>query len=765
MHSPHSSTITPIFLAILIAAAPVAAIAQTATVDGTVVSSLDSRPLAGATVRLIEAHRVETTHSGGGFSFTGISPGTHTIVVQRLGYTTSTRQITAAAGERSSVQFVLQPAAVELQATVVTGTVGERARDEVLSPSTVIAGSELARRLQPTLAATMEMVPGAASTSIGPSTARPVVRGLSGDRVLVLEDGQRTGDLSAMSGDHAQAVETASAERIEVVRGPMSLLYGSSAMGGVINVIRREIPTYVPEHTHGALTAQASSVNAGGALAADATFPLGASAALRSEGAFRGGGDYRTPLGTLQNTGSRALSAGVGLGLLRGSSHYGGAYRFYDSRYGIPGGYVGGHEEGVDIETRRHTARAEAEWHDLTNRELDLRATGFFSDYSHFEFESGGEVGTLFYQTIGGLESVVRHEQLGPFSLGAIGVRAQYRDIITGGSLRTPSTYDYGAAAYAVEEIARGPLRIQGGLRFDYARYVPRDLDAFVLIGGERVNVRPRSFAALTGSVGGLYELFDGVRIGTSVSRAFRTPDFNELYSNGPHLAANTYDVGDPELEEETGTGVDAFIRYNRGRVRFELAAFRNALDNYIFPSTRGRVEAGRVGSRARAQYTNEGALFRGWEADFEWLPFGSWVVDGAMSEVRARFTTERSPIPVFNEDGTTSFVEPSRFPPLIPPRHGHVGVGYQGRSWTARAQTRMAAAQNRLSEFETRTPGYSLFDLSLGYRFLGGTRLHSLTLRIDNLTDRAWRNHLSRIKDLFPEPGRDVSLVYRLTF
>jgi iron complex outermembrane recepter protein len=758
------ATITGLLL-LLASASPAVARAQVGTIEGSVASGVDGRPLAGATVRLVEAHRVETTHGDGTFRFTNVPEGNHTVAVQRLGHRAVTRQVTLQAGERATLAFRLEQLVVELQPTVITGTIGERARDEVLSPSTVLAGAQLAARLQPTLAATVQTAPGMAVTSMGPATGRPVVRGLSGDRVLVLEDGQRTGDLSGMSGDHAQAVETASAERVEIVRGPMSLLYGSSALGGVINVIRREVPTYVPEHLHGGLTLHGTSVNRGGAVAADAITPLGSSAALRGEGAWRTGSDYRTPRGVIQNTDTRAWSGGLGLSFLRGENHYGGAYRYYDSRYGIPGGFIGGHDEGVDIEMRRHAARIESEWHDFTPRRFDVRATGFFSDYSHFEREHHGEIGTLFYQTIGGGEAVARHDALGPFSLGAFGVRAQYRDIVTGGSLRTPDTYDYNAAVYAVEEIERGPFRLQGGARFDLARYVPRDRDAFVVVGGEPVFVRPRTFSAVTGSLGALYELATGVRAGASVSRAFRTPDFNELYSDGPHLAANTYDVGDPELGEETGLGLDVFLRVNRHPVRVELAAFRNRLDDYIFPSTRGRIELGRQGLRPLAQYTNEGAVFSGYEAEVEWTPFRNWILDAAISEVRARFTTERAPIPIFHEDGTTELVQASRFPPLIPPTRGHVGVRHEGVRWLAGAQLRAAAAQDRLAEFETRTPGYSLLDASVGVRFVTGTRLHVLTLRVDNVTDREYSNHLSRIKDLLPEPGRDVALVYRLTF
>jgi iron complex outermembrane receptor protein len=252
--------------------------------------------------------------------------------------------------------------------------------------------------------------------------------------------------------------------------------------------------------------------------------------------------------------------------------------------------------------------------------------------------------------------------------------------------------------------------------------------------------------------------------VGASVARSFRTPDFNELYSNGPHLAAGTYDVGDPNLEQETGTGVEAFVRMSRPGLRLEGAAYRNQIDGFIFPSTRGRVEFGTSGGVARAQYTNEDARFTGFEADGEWRAFGDVVLEGNASLVRAEFTSARPSIPVF-QGVDTLFVEASRYPPLIPPLMGRAGARWEHGAWTLAGGVRLAAAQERVGDFEQRTDGYAVADASVAFRVRQGARIHAFTLRADNLTDAEYRNHLSRTKEIMPEPGRSVSLLYRITY
>ncbi len=756
--------ITGAFLALLVHAAPSGAHAQgaSATIAGAVRDSSTGQPIASARARVVEAHREIQLHESGRFSFDNLPAGTYTVTVQRLGYRPVSRRVSVAAGATTELAILMAPAAVRLTAEVVTGTLSERPRDEVLSPTSVIGDAELDRRLQGTLGQTVQAQPGVTMTSIGPATSRPVIRGLSGDRIVLLEDGQRPGDMSSFSGDHAVAIEPLTAHQIEIVRGPMSLLYGSSALGGVVNVIRGEVPTQLPEDLHGVVSAQGNSVHNGGAAGGDATTSLG-KVALRAEGSVRMAGDTRTPVGPLANTDVRTYSASAGGAYVGATGHLGGAYRFYQNSYGIPGGFVGAHPTGVDINMRRHSTRFVAEKH-LTDAHFNsIEANAGYTHYYHEELEQSGNIGTAFQQHMLELDARARHEHKGPFSLGAFGVRGQFRDISTGGSLKTPNTRDFSAAVYAVEEITRGAARFQVGARYDHARYEPLEATT-VDVGGENVPVRPRSFGSVSGSLGALFEVRPGMRVGASVSRAYRTPDFNELYSNGPHLAANSFEVGDPRLNTEAGLGVDAFVRITSNRVRAEVAAFRNQLNGYIYPSSRGRAELGPQGNRPKFQYTNGDAVFVGADGSADLSLTRHWTIGSTVSSVVGHFTSPLAPIPIITAFDTT-FVPASKFPPLTPPVQGRLELRYEASRVFAGANVRAAATQTRLGDFETRTPGYGLAGLDGGVRMVRGGRLQTLTLRIDNLFDREYRDHLSRVKEIMPEPGRDVSLVYRVQF
>ncbi|MGQ0813718.1 MAG: TonB-dependent receptor [Gemmatimonadota bacterium] len=735
----------------------------TGVITGVVVDGTTKEPLAAVLVRIAESHRSEPTHERGEFSFAGMRPGTYTVSAERIGYHTQNQKITVAAGATSQARFELHVAAFELAELVVAGALTARSGHELLSAASVVSGAELNRSLDQTVAATVQDEPGVSVTSMAPATGRPVIRGLGGDRILILEDGQRPGDMSSTSADHAVAIDPLTAKQFEVVRGPMSLLYGSSALGGVVNVVREEIPTSIPDHTHGLLTTEGSTVNrgfSGGGYVESAARGF----ALRAEASARKSGNVDTPSGELINTGAQTFNVAVGAARAGNWGHAGASYRFYRNEYGIPGGFIGGHINGVDVAMQRHTARAQAEFHPRQSAFLSTLSANIVGTlYNHEELEATGAIGTRFAQETLSGELQARHPERGPLTQGAFGFRAQYRDITTGGSLRTPSTADYALAGYVVEEAVAGPFNVQAGARYDWSRYVPREATS-ITVGGVEVPVRERSFGALSGSIGVLYTISDNSRIGASVARAYRTPDFNELYSDGPHLAANSFDVGNPELRTETGLGFDAFARLEHERIRGEIAVFRNVLSDYIFPSSQGRVERGPPRGRPRLQYANEDARFIGAEGEFEWNVAHRWVVHGTASYVRAEFTSERDSIPLF-EAQDTLLLSPSPYPPLIPPLNGRVGLRYESPRYFGGADVRWAADQHRTGDFETSTDGYRILNLNAGLRFEQGVRFHTITLRVENLLDAEYREHLSRIKDIMPQPGRNISLLYRLNF
>lgn len=704
------------------------------------VRDTEDRPLAAVAIRLPSLGRTELSHEDGTFHLERVPAGDHVILFERIGYRTHTMTVTVRADETTRLDVVLEPSALEVQGFVVTGAPTARAGDRVIRPVEVLAGQELARRLEGTVAATLESEPGVAAVTMGPATARPVIRGLGGDRVLMLEDGERVGDVSAVSTDHATAVDPVSAQRIEVVRGPSALLYGSQALGGVVNVIREEVPRTVHHGFHSTLSLQAQSVNDGVVGSATVLSGIGRNVALRFEGGLRTSGDLSTPEGSLENTGVDTRNLAGGVSLVGEKGHIGAAYRFYGNDYGIPGGFVGAHPEGVNIEMTRHVVKGDAQLRAVGPFEV-LDGSASHTRYNHKEIEPGGILGTEYglFTTAGEVKG--RHAALGFLTGGTVGVRGQFERFGFGGGLSTPDARRWTLSAYAHEEVDLEAWTVEAGVRWDHVRADVLDEDPDASIG----DVRDRTFDAFSGSLGVLRRLPGDVTVGASLARAFRAPDVSELYSEGPHLASYSFEVGNPDLDTEVGTGIDLFVRLDRGDVRAEIAAFRNDVDGYLYPR-----ETGEISPRTQLpiyQYTGADARLVGLEGGLDLAVTDRLALDGTVSWVRGTLVDDDEPLP------------------FIPPLNGRVGLRYDTPGWFVGTEARMAAEQDRLGEFETPTDGYLVLGLSAGLRTTLAGRLHSVTLRLDNVTDEAYRNHLSRTKDLMPEAGRGVSLVYRLVF
>jgi iron complex outermembrane receptor protein len=235
-----------VLLVLLLLALPAGLTAQGALAEGGIVGFVrdasTGAPVRGALVRVRDLGRSDLTHQDGSFHLETLRAGAHVLVVQMLGYASIERVVTVIPGEEVREDFALEVSALAISGIVVTGVSAERGIEETYRPTIVLGGAELDRQLSGSLAATLRRQQGIAVRSFGPAPAQPIIRGMGGDRVLVLEDGNRTGDLSSSGSDHAVGVDPIGAERIEVVRGPAGLLYGSNALGGVINVIREEIP-------------------------------------------------------------------------------------------------------------------------------------------------------------------------------------------------------------------------------------------------------------------------------------------------------------------------------------------------------------------------------------------------------------------------------------------------------------------------------------------------------------------------------------------
>ena len=720
--------------------------AQAYVFEGNVRDARTAEPLAGANVSVVGRGTRAVTRGDGNFHLTGMVAGVYTLRADRLGYGGATVVVTVgnvrarrAVAEAAEVVIELVPSPIALDDLVVTATISERAAAEALRPVSVMAGDVLQRQMTATVAETLASMPGMAATRMGPSVTQPVIRGLSGDRVLMLEDGTAVGDASNSGADHTSALDPSSARRIEVVRGPGALLYGGNALGGVINVIRDEIPTAVPRYLTGAATLQTQTATG---LLAGTVMAVGAiteRVPLRVEVAARESGDLKTPAGTLLNTDGELLSGGAGTAYVADWGRLGTSVRGYRNYYGIPGGFVGAHQDGVRIEMERVSSKFRTVVDEPIGPFRNLRFDATHTWYTHREIEASDILGTLFEQESASADVLGRHGRWGPFTAGAMGGRASWEDFGYGGSLYTPDTRRLKAALYLLEEIDLGSIQIESGLRYDWTLADPRE-DRISDIG----EIRDRRFHSVSGSLGVLYSSDSGLVIGVSAARAFRTPDITELYSEGPHLAAYVFEVGNPSLEGEVGRGLDVFLRFESDRLRAEVTGFHNNIKHHIFGADTGRL------SRVRLpiyQFRGSDAVFSGFEAGVDVDAGRGLALEVVASSVKGSLKETGHPLP------------------LVPPLKGHVALKYERPSWYVRGEAEMADQQDRVGEFEQPTRGYTVFNVAAGVRLTLGGRLNSLTLSLVNAANTEYRNHLSRVKEIMPEAARSLNVIYRVVF
>lgn len=753
------------------------------TIMGQVVDRTDATPLPGATVRLHPTDRGQATDAEGRFAFEEVPAGTYEVSVSFVGYASKTTEVELGAGATVSVEVDLRPASLGLPDIVVTGAARERTTAEVYRPITALSGNELQQQLSSSVPETLQRVPGFTVQYNGPGAARPSIRGMGGDRVLMLEDGQRTGDLYQTASDHGVMMEPITAEQMEVIRGPAGMLYGSQALGGVVNVIRNDVPRVQPERTTGAITTQAASVNDGVAGGGTVHAPLGP-LALRGELSARTAGNTRTPQGDLPSTDMRVLNGSIGMSWIPSWGVVGAAYRFYDNTYGVPGEFdgeliPGAHPGGVDIESTRHTIRFRAAYERpvlnfFNSAELDANVIRY--DHTEIELRREGQsdfVGAIFEQTSSEANFTAHHEHEpnGVRAEGAVGVSFKGRDLTAAGnSPGTRSGSEWTAAGFVYEEFGYSDVRLQLGARYDYRDVSTSDLSDIDVTartsGDERERiVKPvtnRTFSNVSGSVAALYDFAPAWTVGVSLSRSFRSPAIEEMYSDGPHLADFSFDIGTPDLDAEIGRGVDLFVRSNSSRFELEVAGFYNRIDNYIFYENTGlsvtidrRGDFGRVTPVFEARNTD--ADFWGAEVRVQYELAPRVIVDATSSYVRATRRADDNPLP------------------FIPPLSADVEVRYEGSRFFGHLGIRTADAQNRvpnpierdgeLERPQQPTDGYALFRAGGGAQFDMQDMRHRIVLQSENIADTTWRDHLSRVKEVAPQPGRNLSLTYRLQF
>jgi iron complex outermembrane recepter protein len=681
----------------------------------------------------------------------------------------------------------------DFHGTVIYVTAGGLERLDMLAGTSVLDGVDLQRNLDGQIGEVLAKLPGVSATSFSPGASRPVLRGFQGDRVRVLVDGIGTIDASNTSADHAVTIDPLTAERIEVLRGPAVLIYGSSAIGGAVNVIDKRIPRRVPDepvHIDAYVAADTAYDLREGAASFDV--PLSGNLVFHADGSWRKTNDLEIPgfvlsdtlrrevleeaqeeleeghdeeaeelfevanrRGILPSSATETYSIGTGLAWIGSRATLGASVGYYDSRYGVPmrpGAHHAhddhdddDHDDDHDDDENGHgeepVSIALKQWRVDMRGSVNLGGGMFeelttrwgYSDYSHIEFE-GDEVGTTF--NVEGVEGRVEliQRRRGGWG-GSIGGQYMFRDFeaIGAEAFVAPNTTE-SFALFALQEVDFNPFKLQFG-----ARYERIDLEAATL-GIER------GFDTWSAALGLAYSPLPGLRLGLNGSRAARAPSAEELFADGPHIATQQYELGDPTLRQEKALGLEAYARGSMGGVDFGVAVHRTWFDDFIYLQDTGAEED----ELPVFQQFQQGADHFGIEAELSFPLFRAagfrWVGDLRGDYIRATL-----------DDGTPV--------PRIPPLSLLGAVELQSAKLDARAEVQWFDAQSRVAPFETPTDSFAHVNLSLAWKPLRGSNNVTVMLQANNLFDVEGRRHASFTKEFVPLAGRNVKLSVRTSF
>lgn len=653
-----------------------------------------------------------------------------------------------------------------------------RERFAMTTAVSVLEGTALVRDIRPTIGETLARQPGVSASFFGPNASRPILRGLDAERVRILTDGIGSFDVSNTSPDHAVAINPLTADRVEVVRGPAALLFGSSAIGGVVNVTDRRIAREIPEEfAHidalGTLGSAADERSIAGAV----DVPLGATGlVVHADGSYLKTGDYRVggyifsesireaaaPIGgefaeesqargRVDNSDAETWEIAGGLSWIGEAGSFGVSVSRIDSNYGIPSRLEldgedhgdedhddGDHDEhshdGVRLGMRqtRVDARAEVPLYGAFEK-LNFRFG--WADYRHDEVEPSGEIGTSFFNdALEGRLELVQAEREG--WKGASGVQILSRRFeAVGEEAYIPVNLTTQLGLFTVQTFSLGTTDLEVGARYEHSD-----------VGSAPLGVS-RSFDAFSGSAGVSVPLGSDFRLGASLSYSERAPAGEELFADGAHAATGSFEVGDVDLDKERSLGAEVVLRGRGSGWRIEASGFFNRFYNFIYLNPTGEEEDG----LPVYAYLQDGARHWGFELDgaIRVAEVGETDIEltGLVDFVQADLLGGAGPVP------------------RIPPLRLIGGVEASGGAIGGRLEVEHVTKQDRVATFETETGAWTMVNASINWKPFGAENPTTLVASVNNIFDVSARRHSSLLKDYAPLPGRDFRLSARFSF
>ena len=643
-----------------------------------------------------------------------------------------------------------KPAAPEKLKTVVVKGTAIGGEVTAVTPTLILASADLDRLAQSNIGDLLADLPGVVSSYFGPNAGRPVIRGLDGDRLKITQNGVNSLDASSSSPDHAVSVDPLAIREAQVLRGPAALLYSTSILGGVINLVDARIPDQRLAQRQ-SVTGRLGSVDGLRSVGVLAEGSAG-SFSYHVDGFDKSTDDLRTPVGRIADTSADNRGAGAGFSYLTSNGYVGLSYSGLDSTYG-----VAEQDISIGLEQRRWDLAGKAEVAGSVVRSLAYRVG--VADYAHTEFE-GGAPGSTF--TNEGWDGRLDVELVKMGSVeGVVGLQASRFDFgVTGDEAFLPDTRNSAMATFGsfVQTLA-ADQRLRYGFRIEHAQV---DASAWTHAGvatnppADSASFTPASFAFAWAK-----DLNPSWTSTINLTRTERAPNFQELYADGPHVATDVYEVGNRDLGKEQGFGLELELAKVRGAVSGSFSVYYNRFSSFIALQRNGSgPDLSGVGGPDFSSGVDELARY-----DFTSVP-----ADFFGSEVKVNFQFVDTPVSKLGLEWYGDFVRASNTDtsealPRISP--GRIGAALHGleSGWTWRLDATYHFAQNHTAPDETRTAGFTMVGASLAHPIKFAQLDGQFTLRAINLLDQEARNASSFIKGALPMPGRGIEAGLRLNF
>lgn len=702
------------------------------SITGTVSFGGDKSVLHNASVQIVELRKTVVTDDSGNYQFTNIPPGKYTLRTHLEGFGDETQNVTVTAGAPTTADFVLNIAGVKEQVTV-TATGSEVSAFESIASVDSVDSSQITARAAVGLGDVLQDEAGVAKRSAGPGNSRPVIRGFDGDRVKIAADGVGVGSLASQSGDHAEPVDTLAVERIEVVKGPATLLYGSNAIGGVVNTISGH-----DEGAHPGLRGYFSAI--GGINGAQASSSAGieygvgpwmfwGNASGQRTSDYKAGGDF----GTVHNTFTRSASGALGGGYFGQHAFFTTNYNYYQSRYGIPIDFREADPETRSLRVWRNDVKFNFGYNDTGWAVNNVKFTVDLSNYRHQEM-SDNSVDTTYRNKVDSIRGMFEQKPWGKLS-GRFGFEGFRRDFSTVGTemLIDGPVRQNSFSVFGLEEVKFERATLQFGGRVENNSYNP-----------ENPNLLNRDFTGFSGAVGARFDTWKGGAFVANYSHGYRAPALEELYNHGPHDGSLLFEVGNPLLKPEISDGLDLSLRHQNKRIKAEANFYYYKFKNFVFLAPSGQFDEG--SGFEIANYLQENSRFTGTELSLDVTANKYLNVLTGLDYVNAQLETGQ-PLP------------------RIPPLRGRIGLDFHYNDFSVTPEFVAVADQNRVFTNETRTPGYGVFNVTGSYVISKKHYANIFSVNAFNLTNRLYYNHISFIKDISPEIGRGVKFTYTIRF